>query len=210
MEPEFWSARWQAGQIGFHEGRPNRFLERHLTVLGLDRRVLVPLCGKSVDLAFLAGRGHQVVGVELVEDAARAFFAEQGLTPSVDRLPDFVSYQVGAITILCGDVFATTRAVVGPVDALYDRAALIALPPAMRARYVAHLRALLPKASPGLLVTIEYPQAAMDGPPFAVLEDEVRGHYAGAQVTLLDDQPLVSARLPADAAGRERSFALRL
>lgn len=211
MEPEFWNERWKAGQIAFHEGRPNDLLEGHLDVLGDDRRVLVPLCGKAVDLAFLAARGHQVVGVELVEDAVAAFFAEQGLNPTVVRDFGFIRYSAGAITILCGDVFETTAGLLGPIDALYDRAALIALPPDLRARYVAHLRALLPAGTPGLLVTVDYPQEAMAGPPFSVDEAEVRRLYDGAEVRQLEDRPLESPRLRATgASGRERCFALRL
>ena len=211
MEPEFWSERWKAGQINFHEGRPNDLLEQHLDVLGDDRRVLVPLCGKAVDVAFLAARGHQVVGVELIEDAVAAFFAEQGLTPMVARDAGFIRYTAGAITILCGDFFETSEGLLGPIDACYDRAALIALPPDLRVRYVAHLRALLPAGTPGLLVTVEYPQEAMAGPPFAVDEAEVRRLYDGAEVRQLEDRPLESPRLRATgASGRERCFALRL
>ncbi len=210
MHPEFWNERWQAGQIAFHEGRPNRFLEEHGATLGGGRRVLVPLCGKSLDLAYLAACGHEVVGVELVESAVIAFFAEQGVTPTVTADHGFVRYQADAITILCGDVFATTSALLGPIDALYDRAAVIALPPAMRAAYVAHLRALLPPGTPGLVITIEYPQEAMAGPPFSVVEDELRALYAGAEVTLLAEQACEFPRLRASGAtGRDRCFTVR-
>jgi thiopurine S-methyltransferase len=211
MDAEFWQERWRAGQIGFHEGRPNSFLERYAARLGSGRRVLVPLCGKSVDLAYLAGLGHDVVGVELVEDAVAAFFAEHGLTPTVARDEAFVRYQAGGITILAGDVFATSAGVLGPIDALYDRAALVALPADLRARYALHLRGLLTAGTPGLLVTLEYPQEAMAGPPFSVGEDEVRGLFAGAEVTPLDDGPLESPRLRATgASGRERCYLLRM
>jgi thiopurine S-methyltransferase len=143
MEPGFWIERWAEGRIGFHEGRPNQYLERHAARLDGARRVLVPLCGKAVDLAYLASRGHEVVGVELVEDAVRAFFAEQDVTPAVQRRGGFVEYAAGGIAIFAGDVFATTRELLGPIDGFYDRAALIALPPALRARYVPHLRGLV-------------------------------------------------------------------
>lgn len=178
MEPAFWRARWASGQLGFHEGRPNALLARHAGALGEGRRVLVPLCGKAHDLAFLAERGHQVVGVELVEDAVRAFFAERGVTPEVAPRGPFTAYAAGAITLLAGDVFAATPALLGGVDALYDRAALIALPPEVRPRYAAHLGALLPAGATGLLVTLEYDPALRAGPPFAVPPDEVRALYA--------------------------------
>ena len=208
MDASFWRSRWQEGRIGFHEGRPNGFLERHLGRLGARRRVLVPLCGKAEDLAFLAGAGHEVIGVELVEDAVRAFFAEHAATPSVTPRGGLTEYRAGAITILAGDVFATTPALVGAVDALYDRAALIALPAPMRARYVPHVRSLLAPGSPALCVTLEYDQARMDGPPFAVLEDELRALWLGARVELLEEQ-VAGGRIAAEGVvARERCFEL--
>ncbi len=137
MDPSFWHARWQANQIGFHEGRPNSYLERFADRLPAGARVLVPLCGKANDLAYLASRGHTVIGVELVEAAVAAFFAEHDLAPTRAPLADHVAYQAGEITVLAGDWFATTAALLGDVDAIYDRAALIALPPELRRRYVA-------------------------------------------------------------------------
>jgi thiopurine S-methyltransferase len=150
---------------------------------------LVPLCGKSEDLAFLAGRGHEVVGVELVEDAVRQFFAEHQITPSVDAREGLVRYGAGAITIYAGDFFATTPALVGSIDGIYDRAALIALPPDLRARYVPHVRSLAPAAKRELLITLEYPAGSFDGPPFSVDEAEVRSRFAGAAVVLVDEGP---------------------
>ncbi|HVV86469.1 MAG TPA: thiopurine S-methyltransferase [Kofleriaceae bacterium] len=210
IDRDFWADRWRGGQLGFHEGKPNGFVERHAAHLGSGRRVLVPLCGKAVDLAYLAGLGHDVVGVELVEEAAAAFFAEHGLAPTVARDGAFTRYQAGAITLLVGDVFATSPGVVGPLDALYDRAALIALPPDLRGRYVAHVRSLFAAGAPGLLVTIEYPQELMAGPPFSVPEDEVRRHYAGAEVVVAGDQPVAHHRLRPGDVARERCYTLRL
>ena len=189
MDPDEWFARWRDGRIGFHEGRPNDMLERHLARLGTARRVLVPLCGKAEDLAFLAAHGHQVIGVELVEDAVRAFFAEHDLTPEVSARGPFTAYTAGAITLLAGDIFATTPELLGPVDALYDRAALIALPPEVRPRYVAHLRGLLPAGARGLVISLEYPEDAMSGPPFSVREPEVRQLFAGLDLELLEAGP---------------------
>ncbi|MBK8694024.1 MAG: thiopurine S-methyltransferase [Deltaproteobacteria bacterium] len=200
MNPDFWESRWREGQIGFHEGAPNVFLNEHVAKLGASRRVLVPLCGKSEDLAFLAARGHAVVGVELVDDAVRAFFAEHGLTPTVTPRGVLTEYSHGPITLFSGDFFATTRELLGPVDALYDRAALIALPESMRARYVAHLRALLPAGADGLVITVEYPQEAMEGPPFSVPEAEVRRHYQGLPIDRIDQRPAEGGRLAAMGA----------
>lgn len=176
MNAEFWRARWQERKIGFHEGKPNGFLARHVAHLAGAKRVFVPLCGKTEDLAYLAAQGHEVVGVELVEDPVQEFFAEHAITPSVEGN----IYRAGAITIICGDFFATD---VGPVDAIYDRAALVALPPEMRPRYVQHLP-VVPRI---LLVTVEYPEGAMSGPPFSVPEAEVRSLYADSRVELVDE-----------------------
>lgn len=179
-----WRARWAEGRIGFHEGAANRFLVEHLGVFAGRRRVLVPLCGKAEDLAYLAGAGLEVVGVELVEEAVRAFFAEHAMDPTVSRDGELVRYQAGSVTIFAGDVFATTAAITGPIDALYDRAALVALPAELRARYAAHLRGLVTPGARELLVTFEYPQDRMQGPPFSVVESEVRSLYAGCDIEL--------------------------
>ncbi|WP_394848671.1 thiopurine S-methyltransferase [Pendulispora brunnea] len=210
MDATFWIDRWAVGKIAFHEGNANTYLSRHVERLGEARRILVPLCGKAEDLAYLAGRGHHVVGVELVEDAARAFFAEHGATPDVRPRGAFTAYSAGTITILVGDMFATTPEVLGPVDALYDRAALVALPPDMRARYARHLRTLLPSGAPGLVVTLEYDQSRIDGPPFAVLEAELREHYRGLTVEFLSHGPSVVTKFrDAGIEGKDRCFFVR-
>ncbi len=218
MEIDFWAQRWKEGRIGFHEGRTNTFLERHVERLGTaPRRVLVPLCGKTEDMAFLASRGHDVVGIEAVEDAVKAFFREHELEPSVRELDGNVrAYSSGKVTLLAGDVFACTKAHVGAVDAFYDRAALVALPADVRTRYVAHLRTLFAPGSTGLLVTFVYDQSKAEGPPFAVDEDEVRRLYAGpgapgARVTMLDEAPLDGPRFrEAGIAGTQHCFSIEL
>src|SRR5262249_48605138 len=149
------------------------FLERHVDQLGpAPRRVLVPLCGKTEDLAFLASRGHEVIGIEAVDEAVKAFFHEHGLEPTVRELsPGGRSYSAERVTLLVGDFFACTRQEVGTVDALYDRAALVALPADVRPRYVAHLRGLLQTGSAGIVVTFEYDQTRMTPPPHSVSAD---------------------------------------
>lgn len=186
MDPAFWRARWQERRIGFHEGAPNAFLAKYADRLEGSRRILVPLCGKTEDLAFLASRGHEVVGIELVESAVREFFADHQITPEVSQQAGFAVYSAGSLTVLAGDFFSASPALVGEVDAIYDRAAMIALPSDMRARYVDHLRAISPGATRMLLVTVEYPQELMEGPPFSVDETEVRARYTNAPIELLD------------------------
>lgn len=170
--------------------------------------MLVPLCGKAEDLAFLASRGHEVIGVELVEDAVQAFFAEHGVTPRVTRRGEVVEYASDGITIYAGDIFAISREHVGAIDAIYDRAAIVALPEDMRARYVAHLRALAPVGTRILVVTLEYAQDLASGPPFAVHEAELRRLYAGAaSIELLDEAPWTRENFP---PATDRMFAITL
>jgi len=206
-----WLARWRDGKIGFHEGRPNDLLARHLARLARARRVLVPLCGKTEDLAFLAANDHEVVGIELAEQAVSAFFAEHGLAPAISQRGPFTAYTAGAITLLAGDVFAATAELLGPVDALYDRAALVALPDTLRPSYAALLRRLLPPGAPGLVITFEYDQRAAAGPPFAVLEGELRALYSDAAIDLVEER--VASGLPkcaeAGVSAIERCFAIR-
>lgn len=206
-----WLARWRAGEIGFHEGRPNDLLDRQVTRFAGCARVLVPLCGKSEDLALLAARGHEVIGVELAEQAVTAFFAEHALAPAVASHGPFRAYRAGAITLLVGDVFEATPAQVGPVDALYDRAALIALPPELRPRYVEVLRRLVSVGSPALVITLEYDQARVAGPPFSVDEAELRAHYAGSTVELVEERAAtdVGKLNKAGVLATERCFAIR-
>jgi len=189
MSNEDWLARWRDRRINFHEGRPNGLLEHHHARLAGCRRVLAPLCGKAEDLAFLAAHGHDVVGIELAEQAVREFFVDHALTPSIAPRGPFIEYAAPSITLLAGDFFAATPELLGPIDALYDRAALIALPSTLRPRYVQHLRALLPPTAPALVITLEYEQHRVNGPPFAVLEPELRALYAGRPIELLEQRP---------------------
>jgi thiopurine S-methyltransferase len=193
VEPSYWRKRWEDRRIGWHEGKPNAFLEKHADRLGPPGRVLVPLCGKTEDLAFLASRGHGVVGVDLVETALREFFQEHAIEPEASTDDRYTRLRHEGITLLAGDFFALTKADVGDVTAAYDRAAIVALPPEMRVRYVALVRALLPKGARILTVTFDYDQSRLPGPPFAVPEAELRRLYEGAEVEALDSTPLTQS-----------------
>ena len=176
MEPKFWQERWARNQIGFHLPEVNPYLQRHWPQLALAEgsKVLVPLCGKSLDLMWLASHGHCLMGVELSEQAVEAFFIEQGLTPRIRQRGVFTVYQADQVELWCGDFFALDAEAVADCTALYDRAALIALPPLMRARYCEHLNNLLAPGCQGVLITLDYDQAQKAGPPFAVTDDEVK------------------------------------
>lgn len=203
MQPGFWHARWQGGEIGFHLGHPNPMLVRHQAALpAAGARVLVPLCGKSVDLKWLHERGHAVLGVELSPIAAKAFFDEHSLAMTIEHDGPFERYRGtnAAIEILVGDFFALDGARAGAVSGYYDRAALVALPPELRARYVAHLATLLPAGTHGLVVSFEY-EPSTGGPPFSVDEAEVQQlftpHFTLQRLErkdILADEPRLAAR----------------
>jgi thiopurine S-methyltransferase len=195
LEPEFWHQRWAANQTGFHEGEVNHYLRRFLSTLALPAaaRVFVPLCGKAVDLDWLAAQGLEVFGIELSPIAVEAFFAEHGIEAQPAPLPGLAGHAGGGIHIACGDFFTLRPDHLSGIRTVYDRAALIALPSDMRRRYVRHLQALFPQGTRILLVTLDYPQAEMDGPPFAVPEREVRELYAGCEVRLLASEEVLPA-----------------
>jgi thiopurine S-methyltransferase len=170
---EDWLERWQVGRTGWHEPEGNRNLQEHWTVSG--RRVLVPLCGKTPDLLWLEAQGNEVVGVELSEIAVEAFFEENALAhEAVDGdLPGWRATDRN-LTIYCGDFFDFRS---DPFDAHYDRGALIALTPELRARYSRHVSSLLSDDAFQLVITIDYDQSVCDGPPFALSGEEIRGHW---------------------------------
>ncbi len=178
MEPAFWHRKWQVKDIGFHEAAPHRRLVAHWPLPAGSGTVLVPLCGKSNDMGWLHERGHRVIGIELSEIAVREFFAERGLEPVIAHHGAFSCYRAEGFALWCGDFFATTRALLGKFDAIYDRAALIALPPAMRARYVQHLCGLCAGGERGLLITIEYAGGVLQSPPHSVGAEEVHALYS--------------------------------
>lgn len=176
---DFWNERWKTNQIGFHEGAPNAHLRRHWTEhVPKGGRVLVPLCGKSHDMVWLAERGHGVVGVELSERACNAFFQERKLRPRRSVAGPFIARQRGPYTLFQGDIFDLND----QFEAIWDRAALVALPPELRPRYAAHMRASLRPGGVMLLVTFSYDQAKRDGPPFSVPTEEVQRLYPGAEL----------------------------
>lgn len=177
MEHAFWHARWEEGRIGFHQQEINEQLQRHWSALKLDSdtQVLVPLCGKSRDMLWLREQEHSVVGVELNQSACEAFFSENGAEADVAESAPYQAYRCDGIELLCGDMFALDATRFNEVGAVYDRAALVALPPEMRRAYAQMLCAQLPAGVPMLLITMEF--EGEQGPPFAIAEAEVRDLY---------------------------------
>lgn len=176
MEPEFWHERWAINQIGFNQSDVNPYLAQLWPGLKVKpgARVFVPLCGKTIDIRWLLLLGFHVVGAELSETAVAAWFSEGGLTPKIDERGAFKVYSHGPCEIWCGDFFALKASDIGDCTACYDRAALIAMPAQMRWRYVQQLNGLMAEDSCGLLITLDYPQTQVAGPPFAVDDDEVQ------------------------------------
>jgi thiopurine S-methyltransferase len=187
-----WLARWERGQTGWHEAGGNTALRKFWPRLSAGSRVLVPLCGKSPDLLWLAQQGHDVTGVELSEIAARVFFAETGISFKVESRGRLLFFQglEQAVTIVCGDYFQYLDE---PFDALYDRAALVALPLELRPDYVDHSKNLLKVDAAQLLITLEYDQSKANGPPYSVLSDEVSVYWPGlsraGDLSALDNMP---------------------
>ncbi len=178
MEEQFWKQRWTNNQIGFHKMEPNPLLVQNFPALRLapGARMFVPLCGKSLDVHWLLGQGYRVAGAELSRIAVEQLFAELEVAPQITKAGALTRFEADGIVVFQGSIFELTRELLGPVDAVYDRAALVALPEVMRTQYAAHLIELAARV-PQLLICFEYDQASMDGPPFSVKEDEVRHRY---------------------------------
>lgn len=202
MNPEFWHKRWQEKRIGFNQSAVNPLLTEYIDHLDLavGSRIFVPLCGKSIDMVWLAAQGYDVVGVELVETAVQAFFAEQNIQPIVSQHvenPDIKYYQGQLvdgdeqrnITLWAADIFALTSTDLGTIDAIYDKAALIALPADMRPDYSEQIRKVSDNA-PQLLITLNYDQSKKDGPPFSINSQQLQQYYGSHyQICKLASEP---------------------
>jgi len=172
----FWHSRWEAGRFGWHEAGGNASLRKFWPRLERGSRVLVPLCGKSSDLLWLAEQGCDVTGVELSEIAARAFFDEAGLPYETGESDGFLWFRCrqANIAIACGNYFEFSDV---PFDAIYDRASLVALPPKKHSEYVGLTKSLLKPNAFQLLITVEFDQDKAEGPPFSMTADEVNSHW---------------------------------
>lgn len=206
MDPDFWRQRWRENQIGFHQSAPTPLLVEHWPSLDVPSgaKVFVPLAGKSRDMVWFAAQGYRVLGVELSELAVRQFFDDCGLQPQVETTRCGTHFRAGGIELICGDAFALDEAALRDCAAVFDRAALIALPPRMRQRYASGLYGKLPAGCRGLLVALEYPQAERDGPPFSVPESEVRALFALDWDIQLLEQRRIAPEHPGFVAGVSR------
>lgn len=175
MDPTFWHTKWQQGHIGFNESLTHRYLVSFYPTLKLlaGDVIFVPLCGKSVDLRWLADQQLNVLGIELSELAIQDFFTEHNLAPTTTQLDIFTLWTADNIQLLQGDFFDLRSNHLERCKAVYDRAAIIALPPETRARYAAHMQGILPDEVRYLTISLEYPQHQKSGPPFSVYAEEL-------------------------------------
>ena len=188
MDPDFWHERWARDEIGFHRHEYNAHMTAfmHRLALAPGAHVLVPLCGKSLDMLWLAQQGFEVTGIEISPIAVEAFFQENDLEPERTTQADTLVYQAGSISIICADFFSVAPEQLPAIDGVYDRASLIALPPEMLPDYVTQLTKLSGPAAGSLLITLDYPPEEMQGPPFSIDPDRVRElfqqHYRVEQI----------------------------
>jgi thiopurine S-methyltransferase len=202
MEHSFWHDKWEINQIGFHLDYIHPILKRNLAAISQNKRakVFVPLCGKTLDIGYLLAQGQSVVAVELSEIAVQAVFEQLELQPEVSDWQGGKCYQAANVQIFVGDFFALTQADLGDIALVYDRAALIALPEAMRKEYASHLAKITAYASQ-LLITLDYDQSIAGGPPFAVSTAEVEALYGGMypiqlieEADIIEEEPRFKAK----------------
>jgi thiopurine S-methyltransferase len=209
MDKAFWYEKWEKKQIQFHLDKANAMLVKHFAELSLEpgSRVLVPLCGKSLDIHWLLAQGYKVVGIELSELAIEELFAELAIKPAKTDEDSTLRFQSKDIDILVGDFFEVTKEMVGKVDCIYDRASLIALPQDMRKRYVDHLMKITYQV-PQLMISLEYDQVVMLGPPFRVDSQEVRHHYNDAYEVRLLQTYDIPGGIKGVCPGQEKTWLL--
>ncbi len=192
MDANHWHERWEKNEIGFHEGEVNQYLDRYFTKLNLQQgdTVFVPLCGKTYDIHYLLNKGIKVVGAELSEIAISQLFSDLSLTPTITKHNELLCYNAAELTVWVGDIFNVTKSLLSKVDAIYDRAALVALPHEMRDNYSQHLIEITGNA-PQLLAVFEYDQNEVAGPPFSVVASEIQALYAAYyKLNLLCEEPV--------------------
>jgi thiopurine S-methyltransferase len=201
IDERFWHERWEKNEIPFHEKKTNPVLRKYFGKLSLRKgaRVFVPLCGKTLDIHWLLANGYRVAGAELSPIAVEQLFAELGVKPRISKTAGGrgSKYSARNIDIFVGDIFGVTAKRLGRVDAIYDRAALVALPEKVRELYAAHMMRIT-NGAPQLLATFDYDQKAMDGPPFSISNSELVERYGKRYELVL----LASAPVPGGLKGK--------
>jgi thiopurine S-methyltransferase len=210
MDLDFWRQKWEKNEIAFHQSKPNPVLVKYFKELKLveDSRVFLPLCGKTLDIGWLLSQGYRVAGAELSKLAIEHLFLGLGLEPEISKIGNVSRYSATNIDIFVGDIFDLSNEVLGRVDAIYDRAALIALPEEVRNRYAKHLLEITDTAEQ-LMISLEYDRSLMDGPPFSVDSDEVNRHYKDAYNLKLLGSRSIPGGLKGICAATENAWLLK-
>jgi len=210
MNADFWHDKWEKNEIGFHMNETNPILIKYFKELDLDKqnRIFIPLCGKTLDIKWLLSKGYNVVGVELNMEAVKQLFIELNLQAKISKIGNFILYSAKNIDIFIGDIFELNASMLGFIDAVYDRAALVALPQEIRVKYVSHLMNIT-NLAPQLLISYEYDQKLMNGPPFSVSINEVRNHYIDNYKTTLLETINIPPRRKGKYAADECVWILR-
>lgn len=197
VDHQHWLDRWKQNRIGFHESTVNPYLCKYLPEFSLPPGacIFLPLCGKALDIAWIAGQGYEVIGIELSQIAIEAFFDENGLDYERFDTDRFGIYKSGNISLLQGDFFDLSNDDLGACSLVYDRAALIALSESQRPRYYDHMLSIVPAVSNMLLITLDYDQGEMEGPPFGVRAEEIYRYYSDAfSIALLESHDILDER----------------
>jgi thiopurine S-methyltransferase len=210
MDVNFWLQKWEKNEIAFHESEANPALVKNIKELSLvqDSRVFIPLCGKTLDIAWLLLHGYRVAGAELSSNAIGQLFTGLGVKPKISQSGEVSHYSAENIDIFVGNIFNVSGKMLGHVDAVYDRAALVALPEEIRHRYAKHLMEITNQA-PQLLITYQYDQTLQEGPPFSVSNEEVNQHYRDRYALTLLESIDIPGGLKGKCAATENIWLLK-
>ncbi len=195
MDTKFWNERWNNNQIAFHLPTVNPYITDFLSTFKLtdNAQIFIPLCGKTLDIAWFASQQYKVLGIECSDKAIDDFFNEQQLSPNVKQVTPYNHYSSTNIELLNGDFFNLNSDLLKNVSLVYDRASLVALTEDLRKKYVNLLTQLLPISADIFLITLEYEQSIMSGPPFSVSHQDVIQMYQPAyQVELLHESDVLN------------------
>jgi len=193
-----WESRWKEGRIGFHLTEVNSYLIRHCNQIlnKTSEKILVPLCGKTLDICWLSKRTKKVVGVELVRKAVENFFEENNINYRVHQVQKFNLFKNDNVEIYQGDFFDLTVPNIGQFFAIYDRASIVSMDFLSRERYVEHLMSFLFEGGKILLITLDYDQNQMIGPPYSVSAQEIEKLFSKyGTVELLETCDVIDDRL---------------
>ncbi|MGB3299419.1 MAG: thiopurine S-methyltransferase [Phormidesmis sp.] len=210
MNASFWLEKWKNNNIAFHNSEANPLLIKYFKTLSLaaGSRIFLPLCGKTLDIAWLLSQGYRVVGAELSEIAIEQLFMTLGKQPKIVEVDKLKHYSAEDIDIFVGDIFDLSSSVLGAADAIYDRAALVALPKEVRNRYTAHLMKITAKA-PQMIICYVYDQALMEGPPFSVSDEEIYQHYQDSYMLSLAASTALPNGLKGKCPAKENVWLLK-